>query len=240
FKVPIIFRDVVQIKKVADILSTLKNIKDSLKTADPVKAYLDSRRFVTVREVAEATALVARNKQKSNSPSPIHAINEVLKQYVKLTEDYMKDAKRMHPQFDIYDPGAGIKNIAIYKAMRENMQNSGDIDGLIFKISEEAKKISEKVSLSEEIRNVMIARSASDLMTFCGFLSQYKEELKNYREDSGDAMPMIKKYKKPNETNKLLEGIGKFYCQKQRKDAMTMPGIYQHRIQRTLGIENSS
>ncbi|VVB78014.1 Uncharacterised protein [uncultured archaeon] len=238
FKVPIIFRDIVQIKKVADILATLKNIKDSLRTKDPVKNYVDIVKCVTVREVAEATALVARNKQRANSVSPVYGINEVLNQYCKLTEEYMKEAKRLHPQFDIYDGDAGIKNIAIYRAIRENISGSRDIDGLIKEIVKESKKLVGKISISEDVRNVMIARSASDLMTLCGFLDQYKQELQVYKETETEK-PVLQKYKKPTDANKILEAIGKFYCEKQRDDAITMPDIYQHRIQRTLGIENS-
>ncbi len=237
FKVPIIFRDIVQIKKVADILSTLKNIKDSLKTASPVDSYLNAKRLVTVREVAEATALVARNKQRANSPSPVYALNEVLNQYCALTEEYMKDAKRLHPTFDIYDSQAGIKNVAIFRAVRENMGSSTNtVNGLISKISDEAKQLIGKISLSEEVKNVMIARSAGDLMTLCGFLNQYSKELEEYKEDG---VALFKKYKKPTEAHKIIEGIGRFYCQKQRDEVMVLPDIYQHRIQRTLGIENA-
>lgn len=239
YKVPIIFRDIVQIKRVADILSTLKNIKDALGNSDPVQSYLDAKRLVTVREVAEATAMVSRNKQKANSPSPVYAINEVLNQYCKLTEEYMKDAKRFHPTFDIYDAQAGIKNVALYSAVRENIADKGGIDSLVEKITEEARNLIKKISLTEEVRNIMVARSASDLMTFCGFLAQYKDELENYKENSKDSVTMMKKYKKPTDTDILLEGIGKFYCRKQKENAIVLPDIYQHRIQRTLGIENA-
>jgi hypothetical protein len=240
FKVPIIFRDIVQIKKVADILATLKNIKDSLRTNDPVKSYLDAKRCVTVREVAEATALVARNKQRMNSISPVYGINEVLNQYCKLTEEYMKEAKRIHPLFDLYDGSAGIKNVAIFRAIRENIQAHENVDGLVKRISEESKNLIGKISISEDVRNIMIARSASDLMTFCGFLNQYKKELQGYKEKDSDSEPMMQKYRKINEANKVLEAIGEFYCKKQKQDAIILPDIYQHRIQRTLGIENSS
>jgi len=240
FKVPIIFRDIVQIKKVSDILSTLKNVKDALRTKDPVQSYLDAKKCVTVREVAEATALVARNKQRMNSKSSVNGINEVLNQYCKLTEEYMKEAKRLHPTFDLYDGNAGIKNIAIFRAIRENIQASGNVDSLVKRIAEEAKNLVGKISVSEDVKNVIIARSAGDLMTLCGFLDQYKQELQEYKENDSDAKPMMQKYKKIGETNKVMDAIGKFYCRKLKQDAIIMPDIYQHRIQRTLGIENSS
>lgn len=239
FKVPIIFRDIVQIKRVSDILSTLKNIKDALGKEDPVQAYMDARKLVTIREVAEATALVCRNKQRPKSPSPVYAINEVLNQYKKLTEEYMGEAKKLNPSLDIYEPGAGIKNIAITRAIRENISQSGGVDGLITQITAEVKKLTKKISASEEIRNVMIARSASDLMTLCGFLEQHKAGLQSYKEDEKDTLPFMKKYKKASDAGRILEAIGKFYCEQQKENAITIPDIYQHRIQRTLGIENS-
>ena len=237
FKVPVIFRDIVQIKKVADILSTLKNVKDALKHEDSVKAYIDAKKFVTIREVSEGTALVCRNKQRPDSHSPVLAINEVLNQYKKLSEECMNEAKMYAPTLGIYDTSAGIKNVAIIKAIRENIDKSGGLDGLIEEITKEAKKLTKKISITEEIRNVMLARSASDLMTLCGFLHQYKDKLAEYKEDIKDSVPLIKKYKKTN-AGKILEGIGRFYCERQKEDAIIMPTIYQHRIQRTLGIEN--
>jgi hypothetical protein len=229
----------VQIKKVSDILSTLKNIKDAIKTDDPVKSYVNAKKCVTVREVGEATALVARNKQRGSATSPVYGINEVLNQYCKLSEEYMKEAKKIHPTFDLYDGSAGIKNVALFRAIRENIQSSGGVDGLIKKISEESKKLIGKISISEDVRNVIIARSTGDLMTLCGFLDQYKKELEEYKEKETDTKPMLQKYTKISESEKVLEGLGKFYFKKQKEDAIIIPDIYQHRIQRTLGIENS-
>jgi len=228
FKVPIIFRDIVQIKKVADVLATLKNIKDALNSDDPVQTYLDTKRYVTVREVAGATTLLARNKQVSNSLSPIGAINEVLTQYVDLAGDYMKEARYLSSSFNLLDPNAGIKKVAVYKALRDAVQRSksGGVDYLIEKIAEQAKLLTTKISVSEELRNILIARSVGDLMTLCGFLKEYKDEIN----------PMFKKYTKKTKILKVIKDLGSFYYQKRDESAMVMPEIYQHRIQRTLGI----
>jgi len=228
FKVPVIFRDIVQIKKNADVLATLKNIKDAIKTKDPVNNYLNAKKYVTVREVAEATALVARNKQRPDAPAPINAINEVLNQYCVLCEEYMGDLKKFGNKFDIYDPQAGIKYLAIAKSIKENITNKGSVKQLTDNISEEAKKLAGKLSISEPVKNIIIARSCSDLMTLCGFLEEYKSEIK----------PIIKKYTKPSQTYQVIDDMGLFYFQKHRDLAVVMPDIYQHRIQRTLGIEN--
>jgi hypothetical protein len=228
FKVPVIFRDIVQIKKNADVISTLKNIKDALKTQDPIKTYLAARKYVTVREVAESTALVARNKQRPESPSSVNAINEILTKYCTLCEEYMKELTKFGATFDIYDPQAGIKYPAIAKSIKENIIAKGDVDKLIDRIAGEAKKLAGKISISEPVRNIILARSCSDLMTLCGFLNEYSKEIE----------PILKKYRNANETERVIEEFGKLYFVKHRDLAIVMPDIYQHRIQRTLGIEN--
>ena len=238
FKAPIIFRDIVQIKRVSDVLATLKNIKDALKSKDPMDYYLKAKKYVTVREVSEATALVTRNKQKANSPSPVNVINEILTQYCGLTEEYMKETKHLRPVFDIYD-FQGIKNTAVFNALRENITGRGNISTLIGRIADHAKKLTSKISTSEEIKNVMIARSTGDLLTLCGFLNEYKDELENYKDDASDKIPAIKKYTKQTDTGKLFEAIGRFYCLKQKENSVALADIYQHRIQRTMGRENS-
>ncbi len=226
FKVPVIFRDIVQIKKIADVLATLKNVKDSLATKNPVQTYLDSKRYVTVREVASATALVARNKQKSEAISPTNAVNEVLNQYIALVEDYMHEAGYLATSFDLFDPTLGIKKMAVWKPIRDALQEGKGIDYLITRISEEAKVLTGKVSASEEIRNIIIARSVADLMTLCGFLNEYKSEI----------APMLKTYDKKTKPSKVIEDLGAFYYRKLDENAMIMPDIYQHRIQRILGV----
>jgi len=238
FKVPMIFRDIDQVKKVADILSTLKNVKDALRTENPVQSYLDARKVVTVREIAEATALVVRNKQKPSSPSPINAINEVLNQYCSLVEEYMKESKKFHPNFDIYDPQTGIKSMAVIRAIRENMGGAGGIENLAGRIQIEAGKLTTKISLSEEVRNIMIARSVGDLMTLSGFILEHKKALQDYKE-AGEKIPAMSKYKKITDAPIVAEAMGRFYCKVQKEDAIILPALYQHRIQRTLGIENA-
>ncbi|MBM3199855.1 hypothetical protein FJZ53_02870 [Candidatus Woesearchaeota archaeon] len=226
FKVPIIFRDTMQIKKVADVLATLNNIKTSLKSKNPVDTYLNTERYVTAREVSEATSLLARNKQKANSQSPINAVNEILAQYVQLSREYMKDANCLSTTFDLLDPNAGIKKVAVFKALKETLQGSKTVDRLVKEVSEHAKILINKTSSSEDLKNVLIARSVGDLMTLCGFLSQYKPEIEQ----------LLKKHDKKSKISQVVAELGKFYYEKLEEDAMVMPDIYQHRIQRTLGI----
>ena len=222
-----IFRDIIQIKKIADVLATLRNIKDALKSGDSLNAYLNTKRYVTVREVAGATSLLARNKQINNAISPINAINQVLQQYVGLVEDYLEEADyMMSTSFDLFDPNIGIKKIGVYKSIRDTIRNSGNVDYLTGKIVEHADLLTKKTTVSEEIRNLIIARSAGDLMTLCGFLKQYKPEISS----------IFNKYNKKTRVPDVINDLGSFYYKKQMESAVIMPEIYQHRIQRTLGI----
>ena len=225
FKVPIIFRDIIQIKKIADVLSTLKNVKDALVDKEPVKKYMNTKQYVTVREVAGAVSLLARNKQKSSAQAPINAINQVLTQYVSLIQEYMKDAGSFG-SFSLYDENASIKRIALRRGLRETITHSGGVDYAIDRLSEEANTLTSKISASEDIKNIIIARSVADIMTLCGFLNQYKNKLN----------PLIKKFSKPIEDINVVKELRSFYYEQQRQSAMVMPEIYQHRIQRTLGV----
>ena len=63
-------------------------------------------------------------------------------------------------------------------------------------------------------------------MTLCGFMQEYKDELN----------PVFKEYNKNTNPLTVINDLGRFYYQKLEESAMIMPEIYQHRIQRTLGI----
>lgn len=237
FKVPIIFRDVVQLKKLSDVLATLKNVKDALASDNHVKSYTETERYVSIREVAGATALLARNKQIKGSQSPINAINQVVASYVALTEEYMdemsyvspsrkKTGSEYKPCFTLFDRNSGIKQIAIYKAVHETLKSGGGVDCLADKIAEYAKLLAKKTSASEDIKNVLIVNSVANLMTLCDFLKTYESELDK----------VLAKYSRSSKRSEVVEAMVGFYYEKRKATAMVMPSTYQHRIQRTLGL----
>ncbi len=139
----------------------------------------------------------------------------------------MKDANCLSTTFDLLDPNAGIKKVAVFKALKETLQQGPKtVDRLIKEVSEQAKILTNKISSSEDLKNVLIARIVGDLMTLCGFLNQYKPEIES----------VLKKHDKKSKISQVVAELGKFYYEKLEEDAMVMPDIYQHRIQRTLGI----
>jgi hypothetical protein len=225
FKVPIIFRDIVQIGKVADVLSTLRNIKDAVRSDNPVRTYLIARKYITARDVAGATVLVGRNKQMKGATPPTKVVNAALARYVGLVEEYMKDSNALSQKFELLDSNASIKKSAVYKSLKETV-GKGGIDYLINRISKQAKHLTKKISASQDIKNILIARSVGDLMTLCSFLRDYKTELN----------PLFKKYNKQTQLTRIVEYLGTFYKKKLKQKAMVFPEIYQHRILRTLGF----
>jgi len=237
FKVPIIFRDTIQIKKLADVLSTLKNIKEALKTDAPLNNYLKTRKYVSVREVAGATALLALNKQAPGAPSPTKEVNAVLNEYVSLTQKYMKEEGYMGATFKLDDPNAGIKRIAVHKALRDTLTNHGGADYFINQMCDQANKLINHISASESLRNMLVVRSASDLMTLAGFIEQYKTSIEPLFNKHGKELRKASTAsEKVGIINQLRTDIGNVYYSLREEHAMVMPDIYMHRIQRTLGV----
>jgi hypothetical protein len=223
FKVPVIYRDIVQIKKLADVLATLRTLKEASRAADAVKAYLSARRVVTVREVAGAAALMARNKQASGSDSVVPVINEVLVQYVALVALAQKVTKYARSQFDLEDENVGVKKLVLAKAMRDTI-GAGKGAGLLRKkVVELVNKLRDGLSASADVRNLLLMRLLADLLTFCGFVAEHESEF--------DAV-----LGKPVATiPEVVAQLIAVYYRIREATALTLPDIYQHRIQRTLG-----
>lgn len=230
FKIPVIFRDISQLKKISDVLSTLRNVKESMSSSDPVDTYVAMEKNVTIREVSGGKALLSRNKQSKDAEIPIDAINSMVVHYISLAEEFMQEKKILSSQgkFSIYDPHAGIKKVAVVKPIKDTVQRSQGVDYLIDQIADHAKDLVDKISASEDIKNVLIAKSVGDLMTLCDFLNDYKVELD----------PIIRSFAGETKIEPILKRIGEFYQQKIDKDAIVVPDIYQHRIERTLGKYN--
>lgn len=230
FKVPIIFRDVVQIKKLADVLSTLKNIRDALNEQNSVKAYIDMDKFVSVQEIASAAALLVKSKQLPKSIPATPLVNEILLQYTSLTEKYLEDIGYMPAKFNRKDPNVGIKRVALIKAIKESMKGelttySKPTGHLIYKLAEEMNTIIRYSSATDEIRSILISKIVADLLTLAGFLSQNEVDIDQ----------IMKKYWKTNKVEDIIKEIAALYYKKKETYAVIMPDIFQHRIPRTLG-----
>jgi hypothetical protein len=223
FKVPVIFRDVVQVKKLADVLATLTSLKGASASADPVQSYLKTPRIVTVREVAWAAALMARNKQPDGSESVVPVINEVLTQYIALAERAQKATRYLRSRFDAGDANAGVKKLVLVKALRETVNARKGALHLRGQILALADKLRDHFSASEDVRNLLLMRLLADLLTLCGFLTD--------QEAAVDVVLAAATPGTPDVPGQLLA----IFHQMRQVNAPTVPDIYQHRLRRTLG-----
>ena len=226
FKVPIIFRDVGQIKKLADVVTTLENIRESFASGDPVKTYMEMPKYISAKEVAMGSLLLARNKQKPESALPTKVINAVLSSYTTLAGDYYKDMECLNDAFDYSDPNGGIKKTAVIKSIRKTVGSGNGTKTLVDEVVNNAKTLKGYISATGDIRNVIVMRSVADLMTFAGFVDQYKSDID----------PILKKYDGNTATSKIMNDLGKVYYDKRENLGMILPEIYQHSVQRTLGV----
>lgn len=214
FKVPVIFRDTVQIKKLADVLATLRTLRLASREKDPVQAYLGTRRIVTVREVAGAAALLVRNKQPAGAASAVPAVNEILAQYVALSESVQTALKYVHKRFVLADESAGIKRLVLAKALR----GTADAATLRRRIVEILEPLGRSFAATEDVRNLLLVRTLADLLTLCGFLAEHAPEADAAVRGSDP-----------------VAGLTALFYRVRGEHALTLPDVYQHRIQRTLG-----
>ncbi|MFC1697869.1 hypothetical protein ACFL1H_06025 [Nanoarchaeota archaeon] len=228
FQIPIIPRDIIQIERLSDVLSTLKSVKDAFYTSNPVKTYTNNDKYVTVREITEATALLARNKQKINAESPINTVNQVLTSYVQFMDEIISENKSIAGKtFDLMDHKQGVKKVLLYKAFRDTLKGSrSTVDTLINQIVDKSDELNKKIKTTEDFRNILLARFSADLLTLAGFINNYKS----------DVHQILKSYDKNTKPGKLFNDLSKLYFQKKHDLAIVFPEIYQHRIQRTLGM----
>ena len=223
FKVDVIFRDIVQIKKLADLLATLRTLIEACSADDPVATYENSNLSVTVKEVAGAATLMARNKQRFGSEPPTAAINAVLLQYVDTVELLQKRLQYSTETFSPEDGGTGVKNLVLMKAMQETLAEQKTSSYLVERLLHYTFATLLQLSAhTEEIRNMTLVRSSADLLTLCGFLTDYEEESTKVLQEAKDAYD-------------ATYGLVSLYFTLRNERAMTMPDIYQHRILRTLG-----
>ena len=181
FKVDVIFRDIVQIKKLADLLATLRTLMVACASENPVEAYERANFSVTVKEVAGAATLMARNKQKFGSEPPTAAVNAVLLQYVDTVELLQKRLQYSTNTFSPDDGGTGIKNLILFKAMQLTLE--GEKTGSFFIRKLLHLTFSSLLPLSahtEEVRNMALVRYAADLLTLCGSSRTTKKKQREY------------------------------------------------------------
>lgn len=224
FKAPLIFRDIVQIKKLADVLSTLSSLRCAMCAADPVGCYLTLEKFVGVREVACASALLARGKQQPSAPSATPLVNEVAVQYVSLTEAVQAGLGYLSASFDGRDPNAGIKKPALFRAVRDALKHGDGAEKLAARLGGETSKIA-GLAGSGVIRAIMACKASADLLTLAGFVAQHTREVDE----------ALRPFRKTDRVGEAVAALTDFFYERKGSHAAVMGDIFQHRLPRTLG-----
>jgi hypothetical protein len=175
--------------------------------------------------VALAAALLARSKQGARSPSPTPLVNEVVAQYVGVCERYLEDVGYMPTRFVRADPNVGIKRLAIARAAREALKKRSG-GALIQSIAREAARLAKYLSATGEIANILVSKTVADLLTLAGFVAHdeaaVNEALAGLPPTAGDG--------------DVVRELALLYAERRRTLAPVLPDIFQHRIQRTLGV----
>lgn len=228
-------REITKIREIADLVATNRVLDQSITTADPVGAYLSKPNYITARDVSAAVALIATNKMKPGSKSdPIGIINEVLKQYVELSNAFYSAIGRKNKdgRLEKFNPDSqndGIKYnacmIAYSSALGKKNPTHEDIVDSLYASIEKIKGISG----GNDIRKMMIARVCADLAAFAYFVKDYKDEvdkaLSETKSKHSGAGALINLYR-------MMRGL--------RDDAEKTKHfhdvqMYSHRLERVLG-----
>ncbi|MFQ6010059.1 MAG: hypothetical protein ACE5J7_03010 [Candidatus Aenigmatarchaeota archaeon] len=198
---PLVPRDIVKVKKMADAIKTIRELKTSFSNSDPFEKYMDilskeEKRAITIADVAYSAVLLTTSKQKREEgieyPDPSDLVNKTIKQYLELEEAYKKTFGVKVGTFDFNDPNRGIKNFALSQAVhgavkmgRKGIRNTKDEEvvaagdyssALIYSLKEQVKKLTGLKDDSKPMRNIMLANIIGDLTTLAGFVGIYYKD----------------------------------------------------------------
>lgn len=209
-------RDLAKIETVADIFSTVRNIKAAFATQNPVQTYSEKAGYVTVEDIAAAATLVAKSKQFKQTADPITLVNSVLTEYTALVEEASARITGNRIPFDSNDPYAGIISYTFAKAWSA-ARNHKD---LVQKLSEYAAVLKGMQTGTSELRKLIMGRAVGDLATLSGFVVDNAAEVDSLITSA-----------KGNITD-AFSGLKQIY-ESQRQNPL-MPDVYKHRLEKVL------
>jgi hypothetical protein len=134
---PLMPRDIVKMKNMADAIKTVRELKSAFASDDPFKEYMglmsdDEKAAITIADVAYSASMLALSKQKREEgiqyPDPTTLINAAMKEYISIENDYRSSFKDkanntiVPPVFDYNDATRGVKNFAVTQALHAAMK----------------------------------------------------------------------------------------------------------------------
>ncbi len=214
----VITRDITKVRKLADAVSMIRGYKSAFQDADPLKAYTTAPDFVTVEDIACASAIMLRDKQEKHDIDSTTLVDQVLRDYVSIGEHFAQGVKYGKP-FAANDVDHSVYNLALQHAVKETMGSKSPVEKLIQDLGASAI-ILKKAEQGSETRKPLIARMVADLATVAGFTHQYRGSL--------DA-----KFAAEPDLGGRRRVFLEFY--KQMKGGVATPDIYLQRLPRVFG-----
>ena len=114
-------------------------------------------------------------------------------------------------------PRRGFESLAHARALR---------GALVASIVRDASRLRKYLSATEEVGNILVSKTVADLLTLAGFLAHDERAV-----DEGLATLG------PQATDAdVVRELARLYVERRRTHAPVLPDIFQHRLQRTLGV----
>ncbi len=189
FEEEVITRDITKVRKLADAVSTIRKHQQALDSPNPVKAYAELPKYVTVKDIACAMSIMLRDKQQKHDKDPTTLVDTVLKEYVTTVESFAGNIgytwKRAlglggpveDNKFTPDNPSLSVYALALAHAFQETGKARTNKVETFIKDIATSVAILKRQSIGSEIKKPLLARYIADLATLAGFVDQYKNEL---------------------------------------------------------------
>jgi hypothetical protein len=232
FEEEFVTRDTGKVKKLADLISTIRRVKTALGSADPLATYQRIPAQVTIEDLATGFAVLLYDKQEKHEEDPVTLVDAALREYVGLTEAFapkvgyrQKNGEAI--RFSTTDLSMSIYTLSVHHAMLCAAQNQKEpIMGAIKDLAASVAEL-RRLSGGVEYRKAIVARTVADLATFAGFLDQYPDEI------VARITPVMQKGN-AGASAAMVRAVEEFY--RDVRTRATTPDIYKTRLARVLGV----
>ncbi len=231
FEEEFVTRDTGKVKKLADVISTIRRIKTALGSDTPLVTYRQIPAQVTIEDLATGFAVLLHDKQEKHEEDPVTLVDAVLREYVSLTEAFApkvgyrkKDGQPI--TFSTTDLSMSIYTLCVHHAMLSAAQSpKSPITGAIKDLGASVAEL-RRLSGGVEYRKPLVARVIADIATFAGFLDQYQTEI------TARITPYMPKGG-AGASAAMVRAVEEFY--RDVRTRATTPDMYKTRLARVLG-----
>ncbi|RLE45505.1 hypothetical protein DRJ22_04220 [Candidatus Woesearchaeota archaeon] len=244
FREDTINRDISNIKKLADLISTIRGLKE-LKKIDPESTlqeehehYKNNKRkdYMTFYDVAVAASMITNSKifdpeeLKEQNIEVSKTINNLLIKYSNLLKKQLTNYG-INAELEETDSRLSLKTNAINKALNK-IYDAGEFtaEAYIKELGSQIKEIDKLVESGDEIGKYFAARITADLAIYTAYIMDNEKEItEKIKElenlDKKEFIVNFKNYLKQNFLDKAT-----------RKGNRSLDTVYIHRMPRILSI----